>query len=99
MSHPEVLKLLRKCYCYNLTIALLAEQIGVSKHTIEKAERGDLTVSFSLMAKLAVFYNIPQKPFAQLFYLLSDYDFSKPSDYQRATNIVSSLLVNKELPD
>ena len=97
MSHPEVLKLLRKCYCYNLTITLLAEQIDVNKHTIERVERGEISITSKLLCKLANFYDIPLKPFSQIFYLLSDYDFSKPSDYQRATNIVSNLLFNKKL--
>lgn len=99
MSGPELLKMIRKTYCYNLTISQLAEQIGISENTLAKAERGEISITSKLLRKLAGFYDIPLIPFTQIFYRLYEYNFCKPTDYQQAILMISYLLVNKKLPD
>lgn len=99
MSDPELLKMIRKTYCYNLTISQLAEQIGISENTLAKTERGEISITSKLLCRLADFYDIPLKPFSQIFYRLHEYNFCKPTDYQQAIFMISYLLIHKKLPD
>lgn len=97
MSDPQALKLIRKLYCFNLSLKQLAEALDCKEETLSKIERGEINIGMKLYNKLASYYNIPPQLFGKLLLRLDKYNFEKPKEYQQASQEVLHCLLSKEL--
>lgn len=96
MSDADVLKILRIAY-HNYDKKTVAITIGVSREYLNEIERGKKPLTVSIIQKLAGLYNVSSVKLTRLFRELSDYDISKPADYQEALVKTSTFFLENQL--